>query len=98
MFLSLISLQVIAAGGLFVLGQEQDALGGNFTASEAFIGDMSQLNIWSYELDASDIADMAKHANSIIGNVVAWSDFFYRKDDGLNVTMPSAARTGSVLY
>ena len=87
-------MQVIVSGGAFVLGQEQDEVGKNYSASEAFIGNLSQLNIWSYELSASDIADMARHAENFIGNVIAWPDFYDGADDGINKVSPSVARTG----
>ena len=77
-----------------MLGQEQDEVAQNFSANEAFIGKMSQMNVWSYELDAQDIADMARHSDNIIGNVVAWSDFYDPADQGINKISPSAARTG----
>ena len=83
---------------MFVLGQEQDEVGKNFSANEAFIGKMSQLNIWSYELSASDIADMARHADNIFGNVIAWPDFYDGADDGISKTSPSVARTGKLSF
>lgn len=89
--------QVIASGGSFVLGQEQDEVAANFSANEAFIGKMSQLNVWSYELTSQDIADMARHSDNIIGNVVAWSDFYDPADNGINKITPSAARTGEII-
>jgi len=85
--------QVIASGGFYVLGQEQDELAANFSANEAFIGQMSQLNIWSYELPASDIADMGRHAENFIGNVIGWSDFYDPADAGIKKIEPSVART-----
>ena len=88
--------QVISAGGFYVLGQEQDELAGNFSANEAFIGQMSQLNIWSYELPASDIADMARHAENFLGNVIGWSDFYDPADTGIKKIEPSVARTGKL--
>ena len=90
--------KVIPAGGFFVLGQEQDELAANFSANEAFIGQMSQLNIWSYELPASDIADMARHAENFIGNVIAWSDFYDPADAGIKKIQPSVARTGKLSF
>lgn len=87
--------QVIAAGGSFVLGQEQDAVAANFSANEAFIGKMSQMNVWSYELAAGDIADMARHTESLLGNVVGWSDFFDVANSGIKKIQPSVARTGT---
>ena len=83
---------------MFVLGQEQDEVGKNFSANEAFIGKMSQLNVWSYELPAQDIADMARHADNNIGNVIAWSDFYDGADDGIKKTSPSTARTGKLSF
>ena len=55
---------------------------------------MSQLNIWNYELPAQEIADMARSAENIVGNVVAWSDFHGPADKGVNKIEPSAARKG----
>lgn len=66
----------------------------NFSANEAFIGHMTQMNVWDYELPASDFADMARHANTFIGNVVAWSDFYDPADEGIKKVSPSVARTG----
>ena len=77
-----------------MLGQEQDALGKNFSANEAFIGDMSQMNVWSYELPAKDIASMSRHSSNIIGNVVSWGDFFLKADNGVHKVQPSVARKG----
>lgn len=57
---------------------------------------MSQLNIWSYELLASDIADMGRHAENFIGNVIGWSDFYDPADDGIKKIKPSVARTGKL--
>lgn len=85
---------MIASGGFFVLGQEQDQVAANFSANEAFIGQMSQMNVWSYELPAKDIADMARHANSLLGNVVGWSDFYEVADVGIRKIRPSVARKG----
>ena len=80
-----------------ILGQEQDNLGSNFTASEAFIGRISQMNIWNYELKPQLILQMSKHADHFDGNVVAWSDFIENADDGVGKVIPSLARKGNVL-
>lgn len=96
MLVASISFKVIASGGFYVLGQEQDELAANFSANEAFIGQMSQLNIWSYEVSASDIADMARHAENYVGNVIGWSDFYDGADSGIKKIEPSVARTGKL--
>ena len=53
------------------------------------------MNVWSYELAAGDIADMARHAESLLGNVVGWSDFFDAANSGIKKIQPSVARTGT---
>ena len=58
---------------------------------------MTQMNVWSYELTAQDIADMARHSENIIGNVVAWSDFYEPADDNIRKVEPSSARTGEAM-
>ena len=67
--------KIIPRGGIFVVGEEQDTYGGEFTPKESFYGDLSQLNIWKHELTADDIYDLARSCHHAIGDVVAWSDF-----------------------
>ncbi|XP_072908686.1 adhesion G protein-coupled receptor D2 [Hemitrygon akajei] len=50
------SSQVLAGNGVFIIGQDQDSLGGTFKQSEAFSGNITGLNIWSGVLDRSQIA------------------------------------------
>lgn len=80
-----------------VLGQEQDNLGSNFTASEAFIGSISQVNIWNYELNPQLVQEMSKHADHHDGNVVSWPDFIENADDGVVKVVPSKARKGNAV-
>jgi VCBS repeat-containing protein len=47
----------LPTGGTFILGQEQDTLGGTFDVTQSLIGAMSDVNIWSRVLSASEIAD-----------------------------------------
>ncbi|GFU12555.1 sushi, von Willebrand factor type A, EGF and pentraxin domain-containing protein 1 [Nephila pilipes] len=54
--------------GFFVLGQEQDSLGGTFSMSEAFAGDISEFNVWNYGLSEEEIALSC----GIVGNVLPW--------------------------
>ena len=65
----------IPKGGIFVLGEEQDSFGGDFTRTESFYGDLSQLNIWDRQLSSNEIYDLASTCFHDSGNVVAWSDF-----------------------
>ena len=67
--------EVITGGGVLILGQEQDELGGGFNTEENFIGDVSQLNIFDYVLSANDIYNLVYSCDYVKGNVAAWSDF-----------------------
>ena len=67
--------EVITGGGVLILGQEQDELGGGFNTREDFIGDVSQMNIFDYILSANDIYNMAYSCDNVKGNVAAWGDF-----------------------
>ncbi|XP_034731385.1 neuronal pentraxin-1 isoform X2 [Etheostoma cragini] len=64
----------IKPGGVFILGQEQDTLGGRFDATQSFVGDMSDLHMWSHVLTASDIYSLASCGSHLRGDVIAWSE------------------------
>ncbi|XP_059494318.1 adhesion G-protein coupled receptor D2 [Stegostoma tigrinum] len=49
------SSQIIAGNGTFIIGQDQDSLGGAFKQNEAFSGNITDLNIWTQVLDANQI-------------------------------------------
>lgn len=68
--------KVIPAHGVFVLGQEQDEIGRNFSAAEAFNGRLSQFNLWQNVLSDSEIEELASYrCIQSAGNVIAWADF-----------------------
>ncbi|XP_035528722.1 neuronal pentraxin-1 [Morone saxatilis] len=64
----------IKPGGVFILGQEQDTLGGRFDATQSFVGEMSELHMWSHVLTASDIYSLASCGSHLRGDVIAWSE------------------------
>ncbi|TNN81025.1 Neuronal pentraxin-2 [Liparis tanakae] len=64
----------IKPGGVFILGQEQDTLGGRFDATQSFVGEMSGVHMWSHVLTASDIYSLASCGSHLRGDVVAWSE------------------------
>ncbi|XP_048394738.1 adhesion G-protein coupled receptor D2 isoform X3 [Stegostoma tigrinum] len=45
----------IGAGGVFIIGQEQDTFGGSFKKDESFVGNITQLHIWDRVLNADEI-------------------------------------------
>jgi hypothetical protein len=63
-----------AGGGSFVVGQEQDLVGGGFSNSEAYVGQLTQLNVWDHELSFNEIEAMRISCKKYMGNVIAWAD------------------------
>ncbi|XP_019938574.2 neuronal pentraxin-2-like isoform X1 [Paralichthys olivaceus] len=62
----------IKPGGVIILGQEQDVVGGRFDAGQAFVGELSQVNIWDRVLKPVEIQSMANCSSYIPGNVISW--------------------------
>ena len=67
--------QIIVPTGILILGQDQDSYGGGFETKNAFVGDLSQVNMWDRVLSGDDISGMSKGCHSEDGNVFKWSDF-----------------------
>ena len=57
----------------FIFGQEPDMLGGGFDKNEAFVGQLSEFQLWNYTLDSSDILEMAQCLKLRQGNVFSWN-------------------------
>ncbi|XP_064178971.1 neuronal pentraxin-2b [Anguilla rostrata] len=64
----------IKPGGVIILGQEQDTVGGRFDATQAFVGELSQFNLWDRVLRPVDIMNMANCSSYMPGNVIPWID------------------------
>ncbi|KAM4623959.1 neuronal pentraxin-2b [Polymixia lowei] len=62
----------IKPGGVIILGQEQDVVGGRFDAGQAFVGELSQVNIWDRVLKPVEIQTMANCTAYVPGNVISW--------------------------
>ncbi|XP_028674875.2 neuronal pentraxin 1 like [Erpetoichthys calabaricus] len=61
--------------GVLVLGQEQDTLGGGFDATQAFVGELANFNIWDRKLSPGEIYNLATCNNkALVGNVISWSE------------------------
>ncbi|XP_074641309.1 sushi, von Willebrand factor type A, EGF and pentraxin domain-containing protein 1-like [Tubulanus polymorphus] len=65
----------IKGGGKVVLGQEQDIVGGGFSKSESYLGQITSLNVWNGVLSERDIYNFYNTCYTYKGNVLAWSDF-----------------------
>ncbi|KAI3352737.1 hypothetical protein L3Q82_019321, partial [Scortum barcoo] len=61
--------------GVLVLGQEQDTLGGGFDATQAFVGELANLNIWNRKLSIAEIYNLATcNSKAPAGNVFSWTE------------------------
>ncbi|XDV39727.1 hypothetical protein PO909_008920 [Leuciscus waleckii] len=64
----------IKPGGVFILGQEQDTLGGRFDATQAFVGEISDVQMWSHVLTPHDVYSLASCGGHMTGDIIAWSE------------------------
>uniref|UniRef100_A0A4W3HSG3 Neuronal pentraxin IIb n=1 Tax=Callorhinchus milii TaxID=7868 RepID=A0A4W3HSG3_CALMI len=64
----------IKQGGILILGQEQDTIGGRFDATQAFVGELSHFNIWDRILSSEDIMSIANCSANLAGNIIPWVD------------------------
>ncbi|XP_044297074.1 neuronal pentraxin receptor [Varanus komodoensis] len=71
---NLASWHPIKAHGVMILGQEQDTLGGRFDATQAFVGEISQFNLWDHILTPAEIVGLANCTRHLQGNVLQWDE------------------------
>uniref|UniRef100_A0A8D3A355 Neuronal pentraxin receptor a n=1 Tax=Scophthalmus maximus TaxID=52904 RepID=A0A8D3A355_SCOMX len=64
----------IRAGGVLILGQEQDSLGGGFDSSQALVGELSQAGLWDRVLSSGQVASLARCGRVTQGSVVPWTE------------------------
>uniref|UniRef100_A0A668UTR3 Pentraxin (PTX) domain-containing protein n=1 Tax=Oreochromis aureus TaxID=47969 RepID=A0A668UTR3_OREAU len=64
----------IKPGGIFILGQEQDTMGGRFDVTQSFVGELSDLQFWSRVLTSSEIYSQATCGGHLVGDVMSWSE------------------------
>ena len=66
----------IKGGGIWVIGQDQDTLGGGFQAKDSFKGILTEVNVWNRALVSDEIKSFANDCGSLVqGNYKAYSDF-----------------------
>ncbi|XP_022796770.1 sushi, von Willebrand factor type A, EGF and pentraxin domain-containing protein 1-like isoform X2 [Stylophora pistillata] len=79
----------VPAGGTVVIGQDQDTVGGGFSIGDSFgPGEVTEVNLWSRVLSASDIAE--QYANCYINKVglMHWWEQFKDSVSNLMVIEP----------
>ena len=66
----------IKGDGIWVIGQDQDSLGGGFQAKDSFKGILTEVNIWNRVLGFDEIKSFANDCDSLVqGNYKVYSDF-----------------------
>lgn len=68
---------VYSGGGILVLGQEQDSMGGNFSSLESFRGRTSRFDMWSAAPFSSEVIRRRMdscNGGAERGDVFAWAD------------------------
>ena len=80
---------MIRGGGVLILGQEQDSLGGSFDANQCFIGELTGVNIWNQVINEQQINHMSKSCLRGVGNVFQWSDFKFHVKGSVRSIKPS---------
>ncbi|KXJ84393.1 hypothetical protein RP20_CCG009862 [Aedes albopictus] len=64
----------IEANGLFIIGQEQDSLGGDFSETESFVGKLAYLDLWGRALSGYEVRDHYHSCEPYQGDLVKWTD------------------------
>ena len=88
-FLDIVIGQVIREGGVLVLGQDQDSVGGGFDAEDSFIGEMTGVNIWDHVITDQEITGMSKPCLTGVGNVFQWRDLKAHLKGSVKIIKPS---------
>ena len=88
-FLDVIIDLVIRGGGVLILGQDQDSVGGGFQTSDSFIGEMTDVNIWDYVITDQEITRMSRSCLTGVGNVYQWRDFKAHLKGSVQIIKPS---------
>lgn len=52
----------------------QDSVGGGFDASQALVGELSQVGLWDRVLTAGQVASLARCSRISQGSVTSWTD------------------------
>ncbi|XP_078456470.1 neuronal pentraxin-2-like [Lampetra fluviatilis] len=63
----------IKPGGVLILGQEQDTVGGRFDATQAFVGELAYFNLWDRVLAPAEMASMWNCSSNPSGNILSWT-------------------------
>ncbi|XP_062889705.1 mucosal pentraxin-like [Mobula hypostoma] len=69
---------VVKGSGQFILGQEQDSVGGGFDKRQSFVGEITDVHVWDCVLEARQIETANEGCFSTGGNIINWGTTFYK--------------------
>ena len=61
------------------MGQDQDKVGGGFSAAQSFTGEITGISVWDHVKSAADISKFAKSCSAGKGNVVSMANLGKKK-------------------
>ncbi|XP_042888797.1 neuronal pentraxin-2-like [Penaeus japonicus] len=68
----------VDSGGAYIIGQEQDSLGGGFHRDQSFSGEITELNFWGQVLDDYTIMQIAACEVEQEGDVLSWTQMSWK--------------------
>ncbi|XP_032901404.1 serum amyloid P-component-like isoform X5 [Amblyraja radiata] len=69
--------RVVKGPGAFILGQEQDSVGGGFDINQSFAGEISDVHMWDHVLQPNDIKTVSQGCLRYGGNIIDWGSTHY---------------------
>ncbi|XP_007570993.1 carbonic anhydrase 6 [Poecilia formosa] len=80
------SSHMINLAGEFVLGKDQDGVLG-ISDSDAFVGKMTDVNVWDYVLTTAEIRDqvLCESNSTVVGNVLSWGSSRFKMYGGVQL-------------
>lgn len=83
--------QTIHPNGSVVIGNDKDLNG--FQARDAYVGNISRVNLWDYVLPRETILLLSQRCGTESGNEVSWRDFKEGPYHGVvNIKEPSSCQ------
>ena len=77
------------SGGTLVIGQLQRKIGGQFLFNESYLGDITDVNVWSNVSTNSTVQEQSLECFNRVGDLLAWPVFssqnlqFQNEADGI---------------
>ena len=79
----------IKSSGTLVLGHLQEIIAGNVVLKESYVGDITDVNMWSRVLTWSIISEQSRLCYRDSGDLISWSSFssgllqFHKKENSI---------------